>query len=56
MSTYKQDREFIASVIGTDLLQNAIDWIASNMSPEDIFTKDQLESWAESNDYKKEES
>lgn len=69
----RQDNDFLNSVIGTGLLESAIDWIKSNMSmtevysekefmdeaknydPEDVCTQSSLESWAESNGYKKEE-
>lgn len=54
MSTYLQDNAFIKSIIDSDLLRNAIDWISQNMSPEDVFSKDQLETWAENNGFVKE--
>lgn len=54
-TTVTQDREFIGSVIGTDLLESSIDWISKNMDPEDVFSASDLEGWAESNGYTKTE-
>lgn len=51
MSSYTQDKDFISSIIGTDLLENAIEWIRNNMNPEDVFTETDLKNWAENNDY-----
>lgn len=39
----------------SDLLEEAIVWIGSNMSPEDVFSKKDLESWAENNRYARED-
>jgi hypothetical protein len=50
-----QDREFIDKVIGAELLENAIDWIAKNMDPEDVFPDSKLEFWAIHNGFIKEE-
>lgn len=47
MTTHLQDKDFISSLIPKDLLQGAIDWISENMDPEDVFTKQDLEAWAE---------
>ena len=41
-----QDREFIASVISSALLEDAIDWIRENLEPEDVFGDKTLEDWA----------
>jgi len=46
-----QDRNFIDSIIGSDLLENAIDWIGKNMEPADVFSESELQSWAENNGY-----
>lgn len=53
MTTYSQDKTFISEVIGSDLLQNAINWIAQNLSPDDVFADSELEEWAEDNGYVK---
>lgn len=52
-TTATQDKNFLHDVIGTGLLECAIDWIKNNLEPEDVFSKEQLESWAEDNDYEK---
>lgn len=54
MATYTQEKAFIGAIISSDLLDNAIDWIKSNMSPDDVFDQKVLESWAEENKYVKE--
>jgi len=36
-------------------LDEAIDWIANELNPDDVFTDDKLERWAESNGYSKTE-
>lgn len=56
MSTTKQDADFIAEVIPSALLELAIDWLAENMEPEDVFGTQRLFEWAEDNGYVKEES
>ena len=48
MSTFQEDKKFIESVISTSLLEDSINWIQSNMCPEDVFTEQQLEDWAKS--------
>jgi hypothetical protein len=50
-TTSAQDKNFLHDVVGTRLLEDAIDWIKNNMEPEDVFTREQLDSWAEDNDY-----
>tara|TARA_R110000824_G_scaffold526_1_gene3308 strand:+ start:1088 stop:1261 length:174 start_codon:yes stop_codon:yes gene_type:complete len=56
MTTHTQDKEFINSVIGSSLLEEAIQWIQSNMGPEDVFSEDDLADWAESNGYETSET
>jgi len=46
-TTQKQDIDFIDTVIPSDLLEQAIDWIAANMAPEEVFPDSKLEQWAE---------
>jgi len=55
MSTGKQDRDFLEDVVGTLLLENAIDWISRNMEPEDVFSTQDLDRWAKNNGYVEEE-
>jgi hypothetical protein len=55
MTTDRQDKEFIANVISRTLLEDAIEWIKSNMTPEDVFDSSELSDWAESNGYVKDD-
>lgn len=41
MASYDENKQFRDSIVG-DLLDQSIDWIVSNMSPEDVFDNDQL--------------
>lgn len=56
MSTVKQDADFIKEVIPTSLLELALDWIANNMEPEDVFDDEALSEWAMASGFVKEES
>lgn len=54
-TTSAQDRFFaeemkdsVGFTIANSALENAIEWIASNLNPDDVFSDDQLESWAKS--------
>jgi len=49
-----QDKKFIVDIIPDTLLEESIEWIASHLSPEDVFSVSDLESWAEDNGYIKE--
>lgn len=50
-----QDRDFINSVIPSNLLEEAVDYIRYNFSMEDIYGIEALEKWAKENDYIKED-
>jgi len=62
MPTSRQDDAFSKEMegqidtitISKNALDVAIDFISSEFEPDDIFTKKQLEDWAESNGYVKE--
>lgn len=54
MTTQYQDKDFLGSVISKTLLEESIQWISSNMEPEDVFSDIQLAAWAEANGYTKE--
>lgn len=41
-TTSKQDSDFLNSVLGSDLLENAIGWITDNMSIEEVFGEKKL--------------
>ncbi len=47
-----QDDNFLASVISSTLLEDSIDWIQDNMTPEDVFSELQLGIWAKENNFK----
>lgn len=55
MTSSTEDRNFIAAVIDSTLLKESIEWIQSNMSPEDVFTPVDLGVWALDNGYVEEE-
>lgn len=56
MATIKQNRDFIEVIIMTDLLDEAIDWIQSNLGPEDVFSELDLKNWAIENGFIKDEN
>lgn len=45
---------FLSASLSTAALDGAIEWISNNLSPDDVFTTKDLESWAENNGYIKE--
>ena len=53
MATYRENQDFLESVLNKYLLDEAVDWIASNIAVDDVFSKDVLETWAEENGYEK---
>ena len=55
MSSVIQDRAFRDEMVASDLLERAIEWIKQNMEPEDVFTTEQLNNWAETHDWHIEE-
>ena len=46
-----QERDFIAALIPCSLLDEAVDWIASNLNPGDVFPDHDLREWAEKNGF-----
>ncbi len=60
MATLKQESEFTEHMsIGLEevkaelfSLQFVLDWIAENLTPDDVFRGSQLDEWAEQNNYK----
>lgn len=55
MPTRAQDISFRDTLIQTNLLDEAIAWIKDNLSPDEVFTTEDLEKWAEERGYMKEE-
>ena len=51
----KENQKFIDAVMPLNFLQEVLEWIDENMLPEDVYDVRALESWAEENDYKKDE-
>lgn len=47
----KQERDFIDSIMPQCMLDEAIDWIRANLSPEDVFSVNELEELACDNGY-----
>ena len=51
----RQDSNFINEMFSSTLLEQAMQFIADNFEPEDIFEEDILKQWAEDNGYIKED-
>jgi diadenosine tetraphosphatase ApaH/serine/threonine PP2A family protein phosphatase len=50
MSTRQERADFIADTIHPDLLDDAIQWIKTHLSPGEVFDDSQLIDWAHEND------
>ena len=44
-----KNKQFIAELIPSDLLDTALDWIGDNLSPDQVFDEDVLFDWCKSN-------
>ena len=55
MTSSKQDSDFTSAVINSSLLEEAIDWISSNLDPSDVFSESDLEDWAHGHGWKEDE-
>lgn len=53
-ASFNQRRKFVKDVINDSLLDDVVDWISSNMEPDEVFPKSDLELWAEKNGFIKE--
>jgi hypothetical protein len=53
MATRQENEKAVADILPTYLLDEFIDWISSNMIPEDVFTEDRLSKWAVENNHVK---
>jgi hypothetical protein len=53
MTSSTQDRNFLEEVIGARVLEAAMDWIAKEFSPEDVFDEGKLSDWALNNGFKR---
>lgn len=50
MTTLAEDKEF-----GSYFLDKIVEWIVSNMNPEDVFSYSELKEWALDNDFEEQE-
>ena len=50
-TTTRQDRDFLDSVIGLNLLEEALDFIRDNFSAEEVYGKDVMKDWALDNEF-----
>ena len=55
-TTATEDKEFIAEVIDKLLLKKAIEWISTNLDPQDVFGQARLRDWAKDNGMVEEEN
>lgn len=51
MVSSNQEKDFAQHCGLHETLDLAIDWIGHNMDPEAVFSSDQLQVWAENNDF-----
>jgi len=49
----KQNKDFTDAIMPTWPLDTAVEWINSNMEPDEVFTEDKLEAWALNNGFQK---
>lgn len=54
-TTTNDDKAFIANVIPSTLLEDAIDYIKDTFCIEDVYGRDALHEWAKENGYVKED-
>ena len=55
MATQRENELFTEKIMVNYPLDEGIGWIKSNLNPEDVFDEGQLEMWASTNGYIKEE-
>lgn len=55
MANIKENRAFADELFSQHLLDEAIDWITTNMAVDDVFPEECLAQWAEEHGYVKEE-
>ena len=46
----KQDSDFLVQVVGTSLLESSIEWIRSNLNPDQVWSEKELINWANNYD------
>ena len=47
------NERFVDETTPRDWLDTAVVWIGDNLVPDDVFSEDQLEAWAEDNGFKR---
>jgi hypothetical protein len=48
-TTPKQDRNFLDEVLGSGLLENAVEWIGQHLEPEQVFDEAKLRASVQGN-------
>ena len=48
--------EFIDATVSGQLLDEIVEWIGDNLCPDDVFSEELLDQWAEDNDYERKDS
>ena len=46
MASHKENKDFVSNLLPNYLLDDAIEWIKTNLEPEDVFSEERLSSWA----------
>ena len=54
MTTNRENKEFVETLLGSSALDSSIEWIAKNLNPSDVFDETDLETWALNNGFVKE--
>lgn len=49
----QKNNDFVDFIMPSDVLEVVIQWIDTNMAPEDVFHGHKLENWAYDNGFKK---
>ncbi len=55
MFNTRTEQDFIETVLGSDILASTVEWIGYTLSPEEVFSKDDLEAWALENGFVEED-
>ncbi len=50
MSSRQEREDFIENTIPSDLLDQAVEWVSRNMTPDQVFDDEALTQWAREND------
>jgi hypothetical protein len=47
--SHKQEDDFFRTVVGTDIIEKCIEWINSNLDPNNVFDDQTLKDYVQSN-------